>query len=75
MSASASRPRLITRIFDTAHQATVVFLIGSSIFLLGTIGMNIYNRGKLRREKIAQAMLEQAGRQKDGKEDIQNTTF
>ena len=61
-SMAAPDRRLVARILDRAHQATVVFLIGSSVFLMGTIGMNVYNRGKIHRERTAQAMAEQAER-------------
>ncbi|PJF18147.1 hypothetical protein PSACC_02036 [Paramicrosporidium saccamoebae] len=51
----AGRPKFLTRILDTAHQATVIFLLGSSVALLGAIGANMYNRRSLRLEKLREA--------------------
>lgn len=57
------RPRLITRILDTAHKATVIFLIGSSIFMLGAIGANIMTMRRTRLEKLAEHQALEAARE------------
>lgn len=41
----------VSRIFDVAHQGAVLVLLGTSLALVGAIGVNVYTRTRARRER------------------------
>lgn len=53
-------PKFLTRLFNVAHQAAVICLIGSSLFVVGAIGTNLYNRRVYRLERLRE--VEQGAR-------------
>lgn len=53
MYSGSFRARL-NRVFDIAHRATVLLLIGSSVAVIGIIGANILQHRRMRLEKLAE---------------------